>query len=110
MGDELGDHIEFGTFFHQPCRGQQIGRGGGEMGQRAGIFVDAESKYGRFLGLISRSSFLEDVDQEGGGGAEVLDDFELALQITAVLQMMIVEMELNPGIVQALFKWADSIG
>ena len=110
VGDELGDDVELGPFLKEPGGGDEVGRGGGQVGQGPRVLIDAETKDGRLLGgdgdLLPAQLF----DEDGGRRADILDDLDLSLQVSGAGRMMIVEVQPDPGVGETDGERAEPLG
>ena len=109
-GNQLRHRVEIGALFKQISGRQEILRGGRGESERPGILVNPQAHDGGFIGADGKLTLAQHTREEGHGGPYLPLDPGLGGDVVGPRGMMVVNMNLETGVVQNAGQGAETAG
>jgi len=110
LGEKIRHHVEVGAMAQEERRRLVVPLAGRAVEQAAGILIEAEHHQ---CGLIRGGNdplLLEQVTEDGDGGADRLYHLPFGVQGVVRFRVMVVDMDHHPGAASHLAEGADAVG
>ncbi len=108
--NEIGNDVQVGPHFQQRADGEKVLGDGHGGNQQVGVLINAQGQQGRLFRRQGDVPQGQDFEQHGGRGASFPDFRLVGRDFYRDVQMMVVNVDLHPGLAEEGGKHADPAG